>query len=59
VANVLDADMPALHENIAALEQRLDAPMLGIVTYQASPDARVAATQLNTGLLKKNGPDEA
>ncbi len=59
VANVLDADMPALRENIATLEQRLDAPMLGIVKYQASPDARVVATQLNVGLLKKNEPDDA
>ena len=47
VANVLDADMPALQENIAALEQRLAAPLLGVVPHQAAPDARVTATQLN------------
>lgn len=47
VANVLDADMPALRDNIAALEQRLAAPLLGVVEYQAQPDARVAAAQLN------------
>jgi dethiobiotin synthetase len=59
VANVLDAGMPALRDNIEALEQRLDAPLLGIVKYQASPDARASAAQLNVGLLKKNEPDEA
>jgi len=52
VANVLDADMPVLRDNISALEQRLNAPLLGVVEYQALPDARVAAVQLNIGLLK-------
>ncbi len=57
VANVLDADMHALRDHIAALEQRMDAPLLGVVDYQASPNARVAATQLNIGLLKNNEPE--
>ena len=55
VANVLDADMPALRDNIEALEQRLSAPLLGVLAYQAQPDARVAAAQLNIGLLNSNG----
>lgn len=59
VANVLDADMPALRDNIAALEKRLHAPLLGVVEHQASPDAHVAAAQLNIGLLPKNEPDDA
>jgi dethiobiotin synthetase len=59
VANVLDADMPALRDNIVALEQRLDAPLLGVVEYQAIPDARVAAAQLNIELLKNNEPEDA
>ncbi len=58
VANVLDADMLALRDNITALEQRLAAPLLGVVEYQAQPDARVAAAQLNIELLKENEPDE-
>ena len=37
VANCIDPAMPALAENIAALEQRLDAPLLGSVAF--SPDA--------------------
>jgi len=59
VANVLDADMPALRDNIAALEQRLLAPLLGVVEYQAQPDARVAAAQLNIGLLKSDDENDA
>ena len=47
VASVLDADMAALRDNIAALEQRLTAPLLGVVEHQAQPDARVMAMQLN------------
>lgn len=54
VANVLEADMPALRDNIAALEQRLDAPLLGVVEYQAATDARIAAAQLNIELLNQN-----
>lgn len=59
VANVLDADMLALRDNIAALEQRLPAPLFGVVEYQVQPDARVAAAQLNIELLKENEPDAA
>ena len=51
--------MPALRDNISALEQRLTAPLLGVVEYQAQLDAHVAAAQLNIELLNKNEPDEA
>jgi len=56
VANVLQPDMAVLADNIATLEQRLNAPLLGVIDYQALPDARVAATQLNIELLE--GDDE-
>jgi dethiobiotin synthetase len=59
VANVLDANMPALHESIAALEERLYAPLLGVTAYQPQPDARVAAAQLNIDLLEVRQPDAA
>lgn len=61
VANVLDADMAALRDNIEALEQRLDAPLLGVLGYQVQPDARVAAAELNIELLKEEEdvPDDA
>ncbi len=51
VANVLDAQMPALHDNVAALRERMDAPLLGIVPRMAEPDARLAARQMDLGLL--------
>jgi len=59
VANVLDADMLALRDNIAALEQRLAAPLLEVVEYQAQPDAHVVAAQLNLELLKENEAAQA
>jgi dethiobiotin synthetase len=53
VANVLDAGMPALQENIAALRERIGAPLLGVIPCQTQPDARAAAAQLNMELLEK------
>ena len=51
VANVLDADMPVLQENIGALKARISAPLLGVVPYMAEPDAKRAAGFLDLGLL--------
>ena len=51
VANVVDADMAMLDENIATLKQRIAAPLLGIVPYRAAPDAREVAKRLNLDLL--------
>lgn len=56
VANVVDADMAMLDENVAALRQRIDAPLLGIVPHLAQSDAREAAKFLDLNLL---GPSEA
>jgi dethiobiotin synthetase len=53
VANVLDAEMPALRENIAALRERIGSPLLGVIPYMAEPDAKAAAGCLNLGLLDK------
>jgi dethiobiotin synthetase len=53
VANSLDADMPALQENIETLRERIAAPLLGIVPYQAQPDAHAAAAHLQLELLDK------
>jgi dethiobiotin synthetase len=53
VANVLDADMPALQQNIDALRERIAAPLLGVIPYQAQPDAKVAAIHLHLSLLDK------
>ena len=59
VANVVDATIPALRENISTLERHLKAPLLGVVEYQTSPDARLAATQLNIGRLTIENKDDA
>jgi len=58
VANVLEPEMPCLRDNIAALQQRLDAPLLGVVEYQTVPDARLAATQLTIELLESHDKNE-
>jgi dethiobiotin synthetase len=54
VANVLDADMAMLDENVAALRERIGAPLLGVVPYQPRPDGRMAARCLDLGMLAKN-----
>ena len=51
VANVLDGEMPALPENIEALQQRIATPLLGVVPHQSRPSANDAALHLNIGLL--------
>ncbi len=51
VANVLDESMPALSENIAALRERIAAPLLGVVPYMAEADATAVATYLDLSLL--------
>ena len=53
VANVLDAGMPALQENIDSLRERIAAPLLGVIPYQAKPDAQIAAKYLQLQLLDK------
>lgn len=53
VANIVGADMEAVAENIAALQQRIAAPLLGVVPFQPGLDARRAAERLNLGLLTK------
>lgn len=69
VANVPDADgttprcegsgvgMPALQENIQALRERIDAPLLGVIPCQPQPDARAAAAYLHLEMLEKKETD--
>jgi len=54
VANVLDADMKALHGNIDALRERIAAPLLGVVPHLAEPDAQTVARHLDLNLLECN-----
>ena len=51
--------MAVLRDNITALQQRLNARLLGVVEYQARPDARLAAAQLNLVMLDGIETDDA
>lgn len=54
VANCVDESMSMLNENIAALELRFDAPLLGVVPhYQTPPDATDVAEYLDLSLLDR------
>lgn len=52
VANAVDPRMVMLDENIAALKQRIEAPLLGVVPHQEQPDARAVAALLDTDSLE-------
>lgn len=52
VANVIDAGMMLAQENVTALQQRIAAPLLGVVPYLPRADARVAAGQLHLERLE-------
>jgi dethiobiotin synthetase len=58
VANILDADMGALQENIEALRERITAPLLGVLPHMAAPDAKTAAHLLDIGLLERSTSNE-
>lgn len=47
VANCVERNMPLRDENIAALQRRLPAPLIGIVPFQAVPNPRATATRFN------------
>ena len=51
VANAIDPRMTASDENVAALEERLGAPLLGRVPFTEAPDARALARYIDVGPL--------
>lgn len=53
VANALVPAMPFLEDNIAALRECLDAPLLGVVPWQPAPDGRQVAGLLDAGKLER------
>lgn len=53
VANVLSTDMLAVQDNIVALQQRLTAPLIGVIPSQSQPDARLIALQIKLELLEE------
>lgn len=55
IANSLDPTMAVAHENIAALESRLAAPLLGRLPHVANPDPRALAAALDIASLLPGG----
>jgi dethiobiotin synthetase len=53
VANVVDDEMQMCEENIAALQHRIAAPLLGVVPYMTQPDERVAAEHIHLERLER------
>jgi len=51
VCNRIDPDMGFAAENLAALAERIDAPLLGDVPHASAPEARSAAARLEVSRL--------
>ena len=51
IANTLDPNMAVADENVAALQERLPAPLLGRLPHATPPDARVLAARLDVSPL--------
>ena len=51
IANAVDPRMAARDENIAALRERLPAPLLGVLPCMPQPDARAMAAHLDVTVL--------
>jgi dethiobiotin synthetase len=51
VANRIDPDMAAFDENVLALKQRLDCPLLGVLPFDPEVDAKKLAVLLEIGKL--------
>jgi len=47
IANCIAPEMPFLDENVRALEQRLDCPLLGVVPFRKNPEAAEVARLLS------------
>jgi dethiobiotin synthetase len=51
IANAIDPDMPVREENVAALEERLAARLLGNLPYARNPDAKALSARLDVAAL--------
>ena len=54
VANVVVDEMPALQENIAALRERIAAPLLGVVPFMVEADVKAVVRYLDLEVLGSN-----
>jgi dethiobiotin synthetase len=53
IANVIDQNMTALNENIESLQQRIKAPLIGVIPFQTEADSRSITGMLDIGLMRK------
>ncbi len=53
VANQIDVNMSHQQANLPALEQRLSAPLIGVVPWMAAVSAQVAADKIDISRIKK------
>ena len=53
VANQIDVNMSHQQANLQALEQRLSAPLIGVVPWMAAVSAQVAADKIDISRIKK------
>lgn len=51
VANIIEADMPVSEDNIVALQQWINVPLLGVVPNMRQADVSVVVRQLDLDLL--------
>jgi dethiobiotin synthetase len=51
IANRVDPDMQVFDENVAALEQRLDCPLVGVLSFEQNPDAKKISVLLDVATL--------
>jgi dethiobiotin synthetase len=51
IANAIDPHMAARDENVAALRERLRAPLLGVLPYVHDPDAKALSLHLDAGAV--------
>jgi dethiobiotin synthetase len=51
IANAIDPDMAAREENVAALEARLPAPLLGLMPHERQPEPLALAKRLDVSAL--------
>jgi dethiobiotin synthetase len=57
IANCIDPDMQVFDENVAALKQRLDCPLLGVLRFEQNPDAKKFSVLLNIAGMRMDGMD--
>jgi dethiobiotin synthetase len=54
VANRIDSKMAAFDENVLALEQRLNCPLVGVLPFEQNADAKTLSTLLNIAVLEQD-----